>query len=125
MSNISLMPGKETLDGLISGIEDGLYLCTNKSWSIDDKRVNFQFACELAYEIKNGKLTGKIYKNPIYTGITPEFWGSCDGVCSEEYWKLYGTPNCGKGQPGQEAHVGHGAAPARFRNIKVGVKDVK
>jgi TldD protein len=125
MTNISLMPGNYEFDELIAGIEDGLYLCTNKSWSIDDKRLNFQFACELAYEIKNGKLTGKIYKNPIYTGITPNFWGSCDGVCSEKYWNLYGTPNCGKGQPGQTAHVGHGAAPARFRNVKVGVKDVK
>ncbi len=125
MSNVSLMPGDFEIEGLISGIEDGLYLCTNKSWSIDDKRLNFQFACELAYEIKNGKLTGKIFKNPVYTGITPKFWGSCDGVCSKEYWNLYGTPNCGKGQPGQVAHVGHGAAPARFRNVKVGVKDVK
>jgi TldD protein len=125
MTNISLMPGTFELEELFEGIENGLYLCTNKSWSIDDKRVNFQFATELAYEIKNGKLTDKIYKNPIYTGITPEFWGSCDGVCSEKYWTLYGTPNCGKGQPGQTAHVGHGTAPARFRNVKVGVKDVK
>lgn len=125
MTNISLMPGNFEIDELISGIENGLYLCTNKSWSIDDKRLNFQFACELAYEIKNGKLTGKIYKNPVYTGITPKFWRSCDGVCSMKYWNLYGTPNCGKGQPGQVAHVGHGAAPARFRNVKVGVKDAK
>lgn len=125
MTNISLMPGNFEIDELIEGIEDGLYLVTNKSWSIDDKRLNFQFGCELAYEIKNGRLTGKIFKNPVYTGITPRFWGSCDGVCSREYWNLYGTPNCGKGQPGQVAHVGHGAAPARFRNVKVGVNDVK
>jgi TldD protein len=125
MTNISLMPGTFELEELFAGIENGLYLCTNKSWSIDDKRVNFQFATEVAYEIKNGKLTGKVYKNPIYTGITPEFWGSCDGVCNEKYWTLYGTPNCGKGQPAQTAHVGHGTAPARFRNVKVGVKDVK
>ncbi len=125
MTNISLMPGTFELDELFAGIEEGLYLCTNKSWSIDDKRVNFQFATELAYKIENGKLTGKIYKNPIYTGITPEFWSSCDGICNEKYWTLYGTPNCGKGQPGQTAHVGHGTAPARFRNVKVGVKDVK
>lgn len=125
MSNISLMPGDKEFEELVEGIDNGLYLCTNKSWSIDDKRLNFQFACELAYEIKDGKLTGKIYKNPVYTGITPEFWGSCDGVCNNKYWKLFGTPNCGKGQPGQVAHVGHGAAPARFRNVKVGVKDVK
>ncbi|MGH4121086.1 TldD/PmbA family protein [Clostridium sp.] len=125
MTNINLMPGTFELDELFLGIENGLYLCTNKSWSIDDKRVNFQFGTEVAYEIKSGKLTGKIYKNTIYTGITPEFWGSCDGVCNEKYWTLYGLPNCGKGQPGQTAHVGHGTAPARFRNVKVGVKDVK
>lgn len=125
MTNISLMPGNFELDELIAGVKYGFYLCTNKSWSIDDKRLNFQFGCEIAYEIKDGKLTGKIFKNPIYTGITPRFWGSCDGVCSEKYWKLYGTPNCGKGEPGQIAHVGHGTAPARFRNVKVGVKDVK
>lgn len=125
MTNISLMPGDFEFDELLKGIDYGFYLCTNKSWSIDDKRLNFQFATEIAYEIKDGKLTGKIFKNPIYTGITPEFWGSCDGVCNEKYWVLYGVPNCGKGQPGQVAHVGHGTAPARFRNVKVGVKDVK
>lgn len=125
MTNISLMPGNFEFDDLLKGIDYGLYLCTNKSWSIDDKRLNFQFATEIAYEIKDGKFTGKIFKNPIYTGITPEFWGSCDGVCNEKYWVLYGVPNCGKGQPGQVAHVGHGTAPARFRNVKVGVKDVK
>lgn len=125
MTNINIMPGDFELAELVAGIKEGFYLCTNKSWSIDDKRLNFQFACEIAYEIKEGKLTGKVYKNPIYTGITPKFWENCDGVGSEKYWALYGTPNCGKGQPGQIAHVGHGAAPARFRNIKVGVKDVK
>lgn len=125
MTNINLLPGDKEFKELIAGINSGFYFHTNKSWSIDDKRVNFQFGCEIAYEIKNGELTGKIYKNPVYTGITPEFWGSCDGICKESYWQIFGTPNCGKGQPGQEAHVGHGAAPARFRNVKVGVKDVK
>ena len=125
MNSINLMPGKFELEELIKGVNDGLYLSTNKSWSIDDKRLNFQFATEIAYEIKDGKLTGKIYKNPLYAGITPEFWGSCDGVCNEKYWSVYGVPNCGKGQPGQSAHVSHGSAPARFRNVKVGVKDAK
>ncbi|WP_427337972.1 TldD/PmbA family protein [Caloranaerobacter sp. DY30410] len=125
MSNISLMPGDFEFDELVKGIEYGFYMVTNKSWSIDDKRLNFQFACEIAYEIKNGEFTGKIYRNPIYTGITPQFWRSCDGVCNKKYWKVYGTPNCGKGQPPQTAHVAHGASPARFRKVKVGVKDVK
>lgn len=125
MTNINLLPGDMELDELIAGVEDGLFLSVNKSWSIDDRRLNFQFGCEVAYEIKDGKLTGKMYKNPVYTGITPEFWRSCDGVANEKYWQLYGTPNCGKGEPGQTAHVGHGSAPARFRNVKVGVDDVQ
>ena len=125
MTNINLLPGSFELDELIAGVDDGLLLSANKSWSIDDRRVNFQFACEIAYEIKQGRLTGRIYKNPIYTGITPEFWNSCDGVANERHWRMFGTPNCGKGQPGQVAHVGHGSAPARFRNVKVGVADVK
>ncbi len=125
MSNINLMPGNFEFDELVEGIEDGLHLVTNKSWSIDDKRLNFQFACEIAYEIKDGQFTGKIYRNPIYTGITPQFWGSCDAICNDKYWEVYGTPNCGKGQPGQVAHVAHGSSPARFRKVKVGVEDVK
>ena len=125
MTNINLEPGNFEVDELIAGIEDGFLLDVNKSWSIDDKRVNFQFACEIAYEIKNGKLTGKIFKNPIYSGVTTEFWGNCDGVANEKHWQLYGTPNCGKGQPGQVARVGHGSAPTRFRKVKVGVADVK
>ncbi len=125
MTNINLLPGDYELDELIAGIEYGFLFSVNRSWSIDDRRLNFQFGCEIAYEIKDGKLTGKIFKNPSYTGITPEFWRSCDGVASEKYWKMYGTPNCGKGEPGQVAHVGHGSAPARFRNVKVGVADVK
>ncbi len=124
MTNINMLPGTYELDDLFAGVEYGLYLVTNKSWSIDDKRINFQFACEIAHEIKDGKLTGKIFKNPIYTGITPEFWNSCDGVANEDHWKLYGIPNCGKGEPGQVAHVGHGSSPARFRKVKVGVSDV-
>ena len=91
---------------------------TNKSWSIDDKRLNFQFGTEIAWEIRGGKL-GALLKNPTYTGITPEFWNGCDAVCGE--WAVWGTPNCGKGQPSQVAHVGHGAAAARFRNVRVGV----
>ena len=124
MSNISLMPGDFTKEDLIAGVTDGLYLDVNRSWSIDDRRLNFQFATEIAYEIKDGKLTGKVFKNPIYTGITPVFWSSCDGVANQDSWRLYGTPNCGKGEPGQMAHVGHGSAPARFRKVKVGVADV-
>lgn len=121
MTNINLEPGTGTLEDLIKDTDEGIFMCTNKSWSIDDKRLNFQFGLEIAWEIKNGKLT-RILKNPNYTGITPEFWGSLDAVCGPSEWKIWGVPNCGKGQPGQLAHVGHGTSPARFRNVRVGVK---
>jgi TldD protein len=121
MTNVSVMPGEAgTLDDLIADTDDGILMDTNRSWSIDDKRFNFQFGTEIGWEIKNGK-RGDMLRNPTYTGITPEFWGSCDAVCSDSEWVMWGTPNCGKGQPGQGAHTGHGAAPARFRDVKVGV----
>ncbi len=120
MINVSLQPGDWTLDDLIADTDDGIYMITNKSWSIDDKRLNFQFGTELAYEVKHGKL-GQMVKNATYTGITPQFWGGCDAICNADHWTVWGTPNCGKGQPGQVAHTGHGAAPARFRNVQVGV----
>lgn len=119
MTNINLLPGNLELDELIGDIKEGLYLDYNKSWSIDDKRINFQFGTEIAWEIKNGKL-GRIYKNAVYQGITPEFWRSCDGISSEKYWHVWGVPNCGKGQPAQVMHVAHGTSPARFRKVKVG-----
>lgn len=120
MTNVNLEPGDWTLDEMIKDTDEGIYMETNKSWSIDDKRLNFQFGTEVAYEIKDGSL-GAMLKNPNYTGITYEFWRSCDAVGNEDEWRLWGLANCGKGEPGQVAHVGHGAAPARFRNVKVGV----
>ncbi|MFN2231125.1 MAG: TldD/PmbA family protein [Anaerolineae bacterium] len=120
MTNVSLQPGTWTLEDLIADTDDGIYMITNKSWSIDDKRLNFQFGTELAYEVRNGKL-GQMLKNATYTGITPQFWRSCDAICDAGHWRVWGTPNCGKGQPGQVAHTGHGAAPARFRNVQVGL----
>jgi TldD protein len=120
MVNINLEPGSWALEDLIADTDHGIYVDTNRSWSIDDRRYNFQFGTEIGYEIKNGKL-GRMLRNPTYTGITPQFWNSCDAVCNEKHWQMWGTPNCGKGEPGQEIHTGHGAAPARFRNIKVGV----
>jgi len=120
MTNINLLPGHISYEELIEGTEDGLLLCDNRSWSIDDKRLNFQFGTEIGWEIKNGKIAG-IVKNPTYTGITPEFWNSCDGVSDKKTWDVWGTPNCGKGQPGQTGRVGHGVSYARFRNVKVGV----
>ena len=121
MTNVSVMPGDAgTLDDLIADTDDGILMDTNRSWSIDDKRFNFQFGTEIGWEIKKGKRRDMV-RNPTYTGLTPEFWGSCDAICSESEWVMWGTPNCGKGQPGQGAHTGHGAAPARFRDVRVGV----
>ena len=121
MTNVSVMPGSAgTLEDLIADTDDGIYMDTNRSWSIDDRRLNFQFGTQVGSEIKNGKRTTML-RNPTYTGITPEFWGSCDAVCSESEWVMWGTPSCGKGQPGQVGHTGHGAAPARFRDVRVGV----
>jgi TldD protein len=121
MTNINLLPGEGTLGEIIGDTPDGIYMDTNQSWSIDDKRVNFQFGCEIAWRIKDGKLT-EMYKNPNYTGITTKFWGSCDAVGGREDWVVWGTPNCGKGQPGQVARVGHGTSPARFRAVQIGVR---
>jgi TldD protein len=121
MTNINLEPGEWTLEEMIADTEGGLFLSTNRSWSIDDQRINFQFGTEIGWEIKGGKL-GAMVKNPNYTGITPQFWNSCDAVANRDHWQMWGTPNCGKGEPGQVAHVGHGTAPARFRNVRVGVR---
>jgi len=121
MTNVSLEPGDATLDELISDTKDGILMSTNKSWSIDDKRLNFQFGCEIAWKIQNGKLK-QIYKNPLYTGITPQFWGSLSGIADKNHWKIYGITNCAKGEPMQIMHVGHGAAPARFEKVSVGRK---
>jgi len=120
MTNVSLEPGAWSFDDLIADTQAGIFMETNRSWSIDDRRYNFQFGTEIGYEIKNGRL-GQMLRNCTYTGITPEFWGACDAVCSADHWVMWGTPNCGKGQPGQIAHTGHGAAPARFLNVRVGV----
>ena len=120
MTNVSLLPGTWDVSDLIAGTDAGIWMETNRSWSIDDRRLNFQFGTEIAWEIKGGKKT-RILKNATYTGITPQFWGACDAVGNEASWVVWGTPNCGKGQPPQVAHTGHGAAPARFRGVRVGV----
>jgi TldD protein len=121
MTNVSLLPGEKplSLEQLIVGTDHAILMQTNRSWSIDDKRYNFQFGCEIGWEIKNGK-RARMVKNPSYSGITTEFWNSLDAICSRGEWTLWGTPNCGKGQPQQVIGTGHGAAPSRFRGIKVG-----
>ncbi len=120
MTNVNLQPGDSSLDQMIGETKDGVYMETNRSWSIDDKRLNFQFGTQLAYEIVDGK-RGRMLKNATYAGITPEFWNSCDAVGGKSEWRVWGLANCGKGQPPQIAHVAHGAAPARFQNVRVGI----
>jgi TldD protein len=124
MTNISLNPGTWKYDDLIADTDDAILMETNRSWSIDDRRYHFQFSTEIGWEIKNGKKT-RMIKNPSYSGITTEFWNSCDAICSRDHWTLWGTPNCGKGQPMQTMGTGHGASPARFRNIKLGAAFAK
>ncbi|MET8067796.1 TldD/PmbA family protein, partial [Micromonospora sp. NPDC005313] len=119
MTNVGLEPGPHTLDEIIAATDDGVLMDVNRSWSIDDKRLNFQFGCEIGWEVKKGR-RGRMLRNPTYTGIGPVFWRSMDMLSSETV--AWGTPNCGKGQPGQIGHTGHPAAPARFRDVRVGVR---
>jgi TldD protein len=121
MTNVSLEPGTvPTLADLIADTGEGLYLETNRSWSIDDRRLQFQFATQVCREIRGGEL-GRLYRNGSYAGVTPSFWGALDAVCGPAEWRLWGLTNCGKGEPGQIMEVSHGAAPARFRDVQVGV----
>ncbi|MGB9683665.1 MAG: TldD/PmbA family protein [Candidatus Bathyarchaeales archaeon] len=119
MTNINLLPGDYKAEEIIEDTREGVLMMTNRSWSIDDKRINFQFGTEIGWLIKNGSLD-KIVKNPTYMGVTPQFWGSCDAV-SRDDWKMWGTPNCGKGVPGQVMYVGHGCGTARFRKVRIGL----
>ncbi|MBW3620139.1 MAG: TldD/PmbA family protein [Actinobacteria bacterium] len=121
MTNVGLVPGEDSLAGMIAATERGVFMATNRSWSIDDRRLNFQFGCEIGWEIVDGEL-GRMVRNPTYTGITPRFWGSLDMLAGPDEFVPWGTPNCGKGQPLQIGHTGHPAGPARFRGVRVGVR---
>ena len=121
MTNVNLEPGSAgTLDDLIADTADGLLIETNRSWSIDNRRLHFQFEGEAAREIRDGRL-GRLVRNPSYAGVTPRFWGGCDAVCSPSEWRLISLLDCGKGEPGQLMRVSHGCAPARFRDVEVGI----
>ena len=118
MANLNLEPGTETLDELISDIEQGIYMESNRSWSIDDQRHKFQFGCEYAKLIENGKLT-KTLRNPNYRATTPQFWHSLTRVGNNDTWQMYGTPYCGKGEPNQAIRVGHGSPVCVFADVEV------
>ena len=119
ITNVILKAGESSFDDLIGGVDNGIYMETVESWSIDDNRESFQLGCELGWEIKGGKL-GKMVKAPTYSSNTVKFWNSCDAIGNKSLWDIWGTPNCGKGQPAQNGRTAQGAAPCRFRQIKVG-----
>lgn len=118
MANLNLEPGEASIEEIIAGIEHGVFMESNRSWSIDDRRYKFQFGCEYAKLIEQGKLT-KTLRNPNYRATTPEFWHSLIKVGNSSTWKMYGTPFCGKGEPNQAIWVGHGSPICVFANIEV------
>ncbi len=119
MCNLNLLPGSTPFEELFADVKRGVYMESNRSWSIDDHRLNFQFGCQIGWEIVDGK-RGRMVKNPTYAGVTPRFWNSCDAVADERSWVAWGTPNCGKGEP-MNGRTAQCASPARFRNVAVGV----
>ena len=120
MPNISLQPGKEkkSIDDLIKGVEKGIYIIGDGSFSIDQQRYNFQFGGQLYYEIKNGKIAGML-KDVAYQSNTQEFWNSCAGIADESDYRLGGSFFDGKGQPMQSSSVSHGSSTARFNGVNV------
>jgi TldD protein len=119
MSNINLLPGDWKRNEIIEDTKNGVLMDTTRSWSIDQERLNFQFGTEIGYVVLNGELQNMV-KNPTYTGITYEFWRNCDASAKDD-WRIFGTPGCGKGRPGQSMYVGHGCGTTRFSDIKIGI----
>jgi len=118
MANLNLEPGNTSLEEMVANIEHGVYMESNRSWSIDDRRYKFQFGCEYAKLIENGKLTQTL-RNPNYRATTPEFWHSLTQVGNADNWEMYGTAMCGKGEPNQAIWVGHGSPVCLFANVEV------
>lgn len=121
MTNLCLTPGDSSLAEMIAGTRDGVLVDMSKGLSIDDQRMSFRFGTEAGWEIKDGKL-GRLLKNCTYTGVTPEFWARCDALGGPDEFRVHGIPSCGKGEPLQVMHIGHGTVPARFRDVQVGTK---
>lgn len=118
MANLNVEPGDSTLEGLIAATERGVYLETNNSWSIDDRRNKFQFGCELGRLIVDGEL-GTVVRNPGYRGVSATFWRSLAGVADASTFAVMGVPNCGKGEPNQQIAVGHATPACRFTDVEV------
>ena len=118
MGNINLEPGNSTFDEIISSVKQGVYMESNRSWSIDDYRNKFQFGCEYGKLIENGKLT-KTVRNPNYQAISNPFWKSLAMIGNQDTFKMYGTPYCGKGEPNQVIRVGHASPVCLFKNVAI------
>ena len=118
MANLNLEPGLTTLDEIIASVERGVLMQTNRSWSIDDFRNKFQFGCEYGKLIEKGKIV-KTVRNPNYRGVTVPFWNSLKSVGDSSTFGVFGTPNCGKGEPNQMIHVGHASPACLFENVEV------
>jgi TldD protein len=118
IANIGLEPGSATLEQLLAGVKRGIYIEGHGSYSIDQRRYNFQFGGDAFWLIENGRRTHML-RDVIYHGITPDFWKSCDGVADRTHRQRYGFITCGKGQPGQSGWMSHPAAHARFRGVQV------
>ena len=118
MANLNVEPGDQSFEELVAGVERGVYMETNNSWSIDDSRNKFQFSCEYARLIEDGELT-KVVRNPSYRGISESFWRSLKGLGNRDTWKAMGTPNCGKGELNQQVGTGHAAPVCLFGDIEV------
>jgi predicted Zn-dependent protease len=118
MANLNLEPGKDSLDSIIASVEKGVFMEANRSWSIDDYRNKFQFGCEYAKLIENGKIT-KTLRNPNYRGVSATFWRNLFKVGDASTFEVYGTPNCGKGEPNQVITVGHGSPVCAFREVEI------
>ena len=120
MPNVSLQPSADntSLDDLISGVEKGILIYGDGSYSIDQQRYNFQFGGQVFWEIKNGKRS-EMLRDVAYQSRTTDFWNACDGLGGQSSYELGGSFNDGKGEPGQSNAVSHGCPPARFRQINV------
>jgi predicted Zn-dependent protease len=118
MANLNVEPGTSTFAELIGGVERGVYLQTNNSWSIDDSRNKFQFSCEYGQLIEDGELTS-VVRNPSYRGISATFWRNLTGVGDRSTFTVMGTPNCGKGEPNQVIGTGHASPSCRFSSVEV------
>jgi TldD protein len=121
MPNVSLQPDPDrdtSLEELLGGVEEGIYIFGDKSWSIDQQRYNFQFTGQRFYRIHKGRLAGQL-RDVAYQSRTPDFWGRLEAVGGPSSWQLQGAFNCGKGEPQQVAPVSHGCPPGLFRQVNV------